>query len=162
MRETVSAAPPAPYAHTTRSGRDGQTLRGLWGEDDAQAYLGIAVPGFPNLFCMYGPNTNLGHGGSIIFVAECQARYIMGAITHMVDEGLGALEVRQDVFNDYIRRLDEGHARLIWSHKGMDTWYRNKHGRVVSILPWRLVDYWRITERVDPADYVETPAAALI
>ncbi len=134
-------------------GRGGATLRELWGDDDAQAYLGITIPGFPNLFCMYGPNTNLGHGGSIIFVAECQARYIMGCLTQMLEEEASSLEVTEAAFRDYIRRIDEGHARLIWSHQGMDTWYRNKHGRVVSILPWRVVDYWQLTEAPDPAHY---------
>src|ERR1700684_958024 len=63
-------------------GRHG-SLRDQWGEDDARAYLGIAVPGFPNFFCLYGPNTNLGHGGSIIFNTECQVRYILKAIDEM-------------------------------------------------------------------------------
>ena len=141
-------------------GRGGVTLRDLWGDDDAQAYLGITVPGFPNLFCMYGPNTNLGHGGSIIFVAECQARYVMACLTMLLERGLPSLEVRREVFDDYIRRLDEAHARLIWSHTGMDTWYRNKHGRVVSILPWRLIDYWELTRDVDPGDFVESASRA--
>ena len=134
-------------------GRDGVTLRDLWGDNDAQAYLGITVPGFPNLFCLYGPNTNLGHGGSIIFVAECQVRYVMACLTLLLERGLTTLEVRAEVHEEYNRRLDEAHAGLIWTHRGMDTWYRNEHGRVVSILPWRLVDYWRLTREPDIADF---------
>src|SRR5690606_30492794 len=56
-------------------GRGGESLRERWGEDDPRAYLGITVPGFPNFFVLYGPNTNLGHGGSAIFHTECQVRY---------------------------------------------------------------------------------------
>ena len=60
-------------------GRDGVTLRERWGEEP-RAYLGITVPGFPNLFCLYGPGTNLAHAGSIIFHSECQVRYVMGCL----------------------------------------------------------------------------------
>ena len=141
-------------------GRGGETLRDLWGDDDARAYLGITVPGFPNLFCLYGPNTNLGHGGSIIFVAECQVRYVMACLTEMLEGGIGELEVREEVWADYIERLDAAHDELIWSHRGMDTWYRNAHGRVVSILPWRLVDYWQLTREPDLGDFAATPAGA--
>ena len=61
------------------TGRGGVTLRERWGEEP-RAYLGITVPGFPNFFCLYGPGTNLAHGGSIIFHAECQVRYVMGCL----------------------------------------------------------------------------------
>ncbi|MCV7059739.1 monooxygenase, partial [Mycolicibacterium vaccae] len=68
-------------------GRDAQELHARWGDDDATAYLGITVPGFPNLFLMYGPNVNPG-GGSYMFVAECQARYIADAVRQMRDLGV--------------------------------------------------------------------------
>ena len=117
-------------------GRDGKTVREVWGDDDARAYLGLTVPAFPNLFCMYGPNTNLGHGGSIIFIAECQTRYLVGCLMRMIEGGIAALECKPEVYDDYNERLDEAHGRMIWTHPGMDTWYRNKYGRVVSIMPW--------------------------
>ncbi len=68
----------------TITGRDGTDLREMWGERPA-AYLGITVPGFPNLFCMYGPGTNLAHGGSLILHSECQMRYISHALEQMID-----------------------------------------------------------------------------
>jgi 4-hydroxyacetophenone monooxygenase len=58
-------------------GRDGRTLRDVWGDDDPRAYLGITVPDFPNLFMLYGPSTNLAHGSSAIYHTEYQVRYIM-------------------------------------------------------------------------------------
>ena len=64
-------------------GRDGVTLRERWG-DEPRAYLGITVPGFPNLFCLYGPGTNLAHAGSIIFHSECQVRYVMGCLAALL------------------------------------------------------------------------------
>ena len=134
-------------------GRDGQTIRELWGDDDSRAHLGLTVPGFPNLFCLYGPNTNLGHGGSIIFIAECQVRYLLACLMRMLEDDIAALECTQEAYHDYNERLDTEHAGMIWTHSGMDTWYRNKHGRVVSVMPWRLVDYWKMTREPNFDDY---------
>lgn len=139
-------------------GRDGVSVRDVWGDDDARAYLGVTVPGFPNLFVMYGPNVNLGHGGSYMFFGELQARYITDLISAMITRGVGALEVRPDVHDEYNRRVDEAHSHMIWSHQGMDTWYRNSKGRVVTNSPWRVVDYWRMTKEVDLDDFELQPA----
>jgi 4-hydroxyacetophenone monooxygenase len=51
---------------------------------------------------------------------------------------------------------------MIWSHRGMDTWYRNAKGRVVTNSPWRVVDYWRMTHAADLADFVVEPAVELV
>ncbi len=64
-------------------GRDGTALRDLWGDDNPRAHLGLTVPGFPNFFMIYGPNTNLAHGGSAIFHSECQVRYVMNRLTRL-------------------------------------------------------------------------------
>jgi 4-hydroxyacetophenone monooxygenase len=133
-------------------GRDG-TIREAWGDDDPRAYLGIAIPGFPNFFTLYGPNTNLGHGGSVVFHTELQVRYTMGLICAMVEGGISAAEVRAEVCAEYNDRLDEAHSRMIWSHRGMDTWYRNAKGRIVTNSPWRLADYWRMTREPDLSEY---------
>ena len=69
------------------TGRGGRTIRALWGDDDPRAYLGITVPGFPNFFMLYGPNTNLGHGGSAIFHSECQVRYAMHCLRELIETG---------------------------------------------------------------------------
>ncbi|VXB61937.1 NAD(P)/FAD-dependent oxidoreductase [Aeromicrobium sp. 9AM] len=135
-------------------GRDGVTIRDRWGDEDAKAYLGLTAPGFPNLLVMYGPNLNLGHGGSYMFAGECQARYIAQMCALMIDRDLGSFEVRQDVHDTYNDRVDAQHARMIWSHRGMDTWYRNAAGRIVTNSPWRVVDYWKMTREVDPDDFV--------
>ncbi len=134
-------------------GRQGALLSQVWGDDDPRAYLGITVPGFPNFFCMYGPNSNLGHGGSAIFQAECQIRYIAGCLKKMVEDNISAIEVRRHVHDDYNRRVDAEHDGLVWSHPGTTNWYRNRQGRVFSIMPWRMVDYWRMTHEPDFSDY---------
>ena len=137
----------------TIAGRGGVTLRDLWGEDDPRAHLGITVPGFPNFFLMYGPNTNLAHGGSAIFHSECQARYTMLAIRELLETGSTAMDCRQEVHDAFNRRVDELHAKLVWSHRLVGSWYKNKRGRVFATTPWRLIDYWNMTRTLDPADY---------
>lgn len=135
-------------------GNRAMTTREIWGDHDARAYLGITVPSFPNMFIMTGPNTALGHGGSFITILECQIRYIMDAIAHMVDDGISSLECRDDVNTEYNNAVDEAHARMVWTHPAMDNWYRNKDGRVVAVLPWRIVDYWRMTHEINLDDFI--------
>lgn len=139
-------------------GRDGRSIREAWGDDDPYAYLGTTVHGFPNLFCVLGPNTALAHGGSIFFVSECQIRYITGCLVGMLERGQSAIEVRKDVQDDYVARVDAEHAELVWTHPGMRNWYRNDRGRVFSPMPWRLVDFWQMTHAPDLSDYILTPA----
>lgn len=126
-------------------GRGGVRLRDLWGDDDPRAHLGITVPGFPNLFVLYGPNTNLGYGGSAIFHSECQTRYVVKCLRAVVENGWRSLECRQDVHDDYNRAVDDRHARMVWAHPGVTNWYKNARGRVTTNSPWRLLDYWKLT-----------------
>jgi 4-hydroxyacetophenone monooxygenase len=141
-------------------GTTGRTLREEWGKDDAQAFLGITVPGFPNFFIVNGPNTNAGHGGSAIISTELEVRYIMQGIRHLLAGGLASMDVREDVFRGYNEELDEALSRTIWSHRKATTYYRNEAGRVVVACPWKYVDYWARTRQFDPADYQAVPAAA--
>jgi 4-hydroxyacetophenone monooxygenase len=136
------------------TGREGRSLRDLWGDDDPRAYLGMTVPGFPNFFMLYGPNTNLGHGGSIIFHTECQVRYIMQCLREILERGAASMECRTDPHDAYNVRVDEAHQRMVWSHGGVGNWYKNARGRVIANSPWRLVDYWAMTRTLEPADYV--------
>jgi 4-hydroxyacetophenone monooxygenase len=133
-------------------GRGGVRLAERWGEDP-RAYLGITVPAFPNLFCLYGPATNLAHAGSIIFHSECQMRYVMGCIKALLEDGFVTMECRKDVHDAYNERLDQALARTVWSHPGMNSWYKNSKGRVTTTSPWRLLDYWRWTQEPDLADF---------
>jgi 4-hydroxyacetophenone monooxygenase len=134
-------------------GRDGRALSEVWNGDDARAYLGTTVPGFPNMFTLLGPNVGLGHGGSIISNIENQMDYVMSALEQMFARGAAQIEVRQDVHDRYNAAVDAAHARMVWTHPGMDNWYRNSRGRVVAITPWRNDDFWRMTRRADLADF---------
>jgi 4-hydroxyacetophenone monooxygenase len=137
-------------------GRNGQTIRELWGNDNPRAYLGITVPGFPNLFLIYGPGTNLAHGGSAIYHSECQVRYIMQCLRELLETGAKSMEVRQDPHDRFNEYLDATHAKMVWAHRGVGNWYKNRHGRVVTNSPFRLVDYRAMTEQLDRNDYVMT------
>ena len=138
-------------------GRSGKSLREYWGDDDPRAYLGTTVADFPNLFVLLGPNTGLAHGGSAIFMSECQVRYVCGCLKAMIEQGIAAIEVRQSVQDDYCARVDAEHAELVWTHPGMRNWYRNDRGRVFSPVPWRLVDFRALTLVPDFAEYHLTP-----
>ncbi len=133
-------------------GRNGATLREVWGEDPF-AYLGITVPRFPNLFCLYGPGTNLAHAGSIIFHSECQVRYVMGCLRALLRDGHASMECREDVAAAYEKRRLEATERTVWAHRGTRSWYKNDAGRVTTVSPWRLVDYWGWTREPDLGDF---------
>jgi 4-hydroxyacetophenone monooxygenase len=140
------------------SGRNGRNLRNAWGNDNPTAFLGLTVPDFPNFFCMLGPNSGPAHGGSVIFQSECQSRYISACLADMIERDVAAIDVRQDVHDDYVRKVDAEHEAMIWTHPGMTTYYRNSSGRVFSAMPWRFVDYWRMTHDPDLGQYSLTKA----
>jgi 4-hydroxyacetophenone monooxygenase len=137
-------------------GVSGIPLRDVWGVDDPRAYLGITVPDYPNMFVLVGPNTFVAHGGSIIYQAECEMRYVTDCIRHMVENGISSVEVKQDVHDEYNKRVDAEHDQLVWSHSGLHSWYRNSKGRVFSPMPWRFVDYWQMTHDFNESEYTVT------
>jgi cation diffusion facilitator CzcD-associated flavoprotein CzcO len=123
--------------------REGRTLREAWA-DGAHAHLGIAVPGFPSLFLMYGPNTNTS-GGSIIFFEEAQASYIRQALQ------LGVSDVRDDVEAEADRALQARFAGTAWTR--CDSWYRDDGGRIVTNWPGSMREYAERTRTLEPSDF---------
>jgi 4-hydroxyacetophenone monooxygenase len=138
-------------------GRSGRTLREVWEDDNAQAYLGTVVPDFPNFFMLYGPNLQPGHGGSLIFVVEMQVRYIMDMLSKMAAQGLGAVEVREEVHAAYNENVAAEHENMVWTHPGMSTYYRNDRGRIVINSPYRNVDFFEMTREVKLDEYITEP-----
>lgn len=136
-------------------GRNGRNLRDLWGEDDAAAYLGTLVPGFPNMFILLGPNVGSGHGGSMIRNIENQMHFAGEVVLASAARGADTVEVKDEVYQDYRRRIDEAHATLVWTHPGTENWYRNAKGRVIAITPWRNDAFWRMTRspKADDLDF---------
>lgn len=135
------------------TGRGGATLEGQW-DGDARAYMGITVPNFPNLFCMYGPNTNIVVNGSIVFFSECEMRYILGCLKLLIGGDSNAMDCRQDVHDAYNVRIDEGNRNMAWGVSKAPTWYRNDRGRIAQNWPFTLREFWSQTREPDPADYV--------
>jgi 4-hydroxyacetophenone monooxygenase len=140
-------------------GRGGAVLAEQWG-DRPTAYLGITVPNFPNLFCLYGPGTNLAHGGSLIFHSECQIRYVMGCLTALLEGDHAAIECRPEVHDAYNERMQAELDTMVWSHPSIrHSWYRNEEGRIYILSPWRLVDYWAWTRRPDLDEFELTSSS---
>src|SRR4051812_14293493 len=143
---------PNKYLWPMRITGRGVVLDDVWGEDP-RAYLGITVPGFPNLFCLYGPNTNP-VVGSVIAVLECQVNYIVKAIAALLDGGYVSMDCRQDVHDAYNERVDAEHEQLVWRHPRVHSYYNNSKGRVTTNMPWKLLDYWRMTKEPVLDDFV--------
>jgi cation diffusion facilitator CzcD-associated flavoprotein CzcO/acetyl esterase/lipase len=135
-------------------GTDGRELSEVW-RGGANAYLGMAVAGFPNLFVMYGPNTNLG-AGSIITQLESQMAYILDAIENIRRSG-GWLSVRPEVQEAFDRTLQERLSNSVWL-TGCSNWYVDEHGKDTNNWPGFTLEYRWLTRRLDPADYESTLA----
>ncbi|HUR75192.1 MAG TPA: NAD(P)/FAD-dependent oxidoreductase [Sporichthya sp.] len=138
-------------------GRSGKSLRETWGEDDARAYLGTTVADFPNFFLLLGPNTFAAHGGSAALTIEMQVRYVMSLLLKLASGEVSSVEVKQEVFDAYDRKITEALTNAIWAHPGLTTYYRNEAGRVVVPMPWTNVDYWHMTHEPDLDDFHVVP-----
>ena len=118
-------------------------LHEVWA-DGARAHLGITVPGFPNLFCVYGPNTNLG-GSSIIGMMEAQAGWIAQVARRVAADGARGVVVRRDVADSYDREMQSRLSSSVWA--GCDSWYRDG-ARITTNWPGRVGEYRRRTASV--------------
>jgi 4-hydroxyacetophenone monooxygenase len=133
-------------------GRNGRHLEAEW-NGDARAYLGITVPGYPNFFMMYGPNTNIVVNGSIIFFSECEIRYIVRCIELLLRNGDAALEPKPAVHDEFNRRVDAGNRAMAWGIPEVSSWYKSESGRVSQNWPFPLLDYWEATREPNPGDF---------
>jgi cation diffusion facilitator CzcD-associated flavoprotein CzcO len=133
-------------------GLDGRVLEKEW-KDGSEAYLGVTVSGFPNLFMMYGPNTNLGHN-SIIFMIECQASYILQCVQRLADRDLRYLDVRPGALRVFNERLHRDLERTAWA-KTERSWYKTASGKITNNWSGTTTRYWRETRRVDWDAYRE-------
>jgi cation diffusion facilitator CzcD-associated flavoprotein CzcO len=127
-------------------GPGGLRLADAWREG-AEAFRGVAVAGFPNLFMLYGPNTNLGHN-SIIFMIECQVAYVMQCLEEMRRRGAARLEVKAGAMRRYNEEVQDQLRRSVWN-AGCDSWYKTESGRITNNWPRFTVSYWREMKRPD-------------
>jgi cyclohexanone monooxygenase len=132
------------------TGAQGQDLNAVW-RDGAQAYLGITVPGFPNLFMLYGPNTNLGHS-SIVYMLESQISHVMQCLRTLRERGAASVSVKPSRAATFNTEVQGGISHTVWS-AGCTSWYLNSAGRNTVNWPGFTFTYRRLTRHLDPADY---------
>jgi cation diffusion facilitator CzcD-associated flavoprotein CzcO len=144
-------------------GRGGRLLNDAW-EGSPEAYLGTAVPGFPNLFLLLGPNTGLGHS-SMVYMIESQIEHLVGAIETMRNTGASTIEVRAQACAVYNATIDRRLRGTVWE-TGCASFYRDANGRNAALWPdwtWR---FRRLAASFDGSAYAlagaraETPGSA--
>ncbi|MGO9607677.1 MAG: flavin-containing monooxygenase [Candidatus Binataceae bacterium] len=141
------------------NGIGGRSLNDEW-HGAARAYLGITVAGFPNLFLMYGPNTNLGHN-SIIFMIECQTNYILGCLEQMDARGLASIDLRHEVMESFDARVQQELQRTVWAATGK-SWYKTDDGRITNNWSGSTIRYWWETRTADLSLYHQKARARAI
>jgi hypothetical protein len=130
----------------------GREIHEVWSErGGADAYKGISVAGFPNLFMLYGPNTNLGHN-SIIYMLESQTDYVIEAIRHAGSHGAKWLDVRPEIYAEFNKELQDELKKTVWQ-AGCDSWYVTDAGKNTNNWPSFTFDYRRQTRYFDPVHY---------
>jgi len=135
------------------TGRGGQDLNEAWA-DGAEAYLGMTVPDFPNLFLLYGPNTNLGHN-SIIVMIEAQVEYLVQAVDHLRRRPRADVDVLPEVADAYNRAIQDEIRDSVWN-AGCDSWYRTASGKVTNNWPGAAYRYRLAARRFEPSHYRQT------
>lgn len=135
-------------------GLSSMTLETAW-KEGAEAYLGVAVSGFPNFFMLYGPNTNLGHN-SIIFMIECQVGYVVQCIQKLIDGNLLYLDVRREAMDQYNQELQENIKKSVWD-ASCKSWYKTETGKVTTNWPSFSAQYWWRTRRPNFSEYYQRP-----
>lgn len=132
------------------TGSDGTSLQSHWREG-AHAHLGITVPGFPNLFVLYGPNTNLGHN-SIIYMLESQFNYVLDAIRLLLNEQINTLDVKPQAEAAFNKRVQSALAGSVWQ-QGCHSWYVNEQGINTNNWPGFTFVYRHMTRHLKLEDY---------
>ena len=132
------------------AGEGGRTLADTWG-GEPRAYLGISVPGFPNLFLLYGPNTN-GGTGTVVYTIEAAMRHVISALEALERAEARRIQVRPEAAAAFDRELRAKLARTVW-HSGCTNWYVDENGFDPSQWPWQWTTYRRRTAQIEPAAY---------
>lgn len=133
-------------------GREGRTLQQAWSEYP-RAYLGTAVPGFPNLFIVTGPNTGIGHT-SALFVIEAQMRYIMNSLRALRRSGRDSIEVCPRAEDAYTTMVHREMQRTVWKTGGCQSWYQSRSGHIVAMFPGFSFTFRRLASRFRPGHHI--------
>lgn len=140
----------APYADQIR-GREGKLLSDAW-QGSPRAYLGTAVPGFPNHFLMTGPNTGSGHS-SLVYMIEAQVEHVLKAMKSMDAGGANTIEVRTGAYEKYNRNIDSKMKSTVWNTGGCSSFYIDGNGRNSTQYPDFTFRFRREAERFDAGAY---------
>lgn len=140
-------------------GRGGRALAQEW-EEVARAYLGLSVPGFPNMFLLYGPNTN-GGTGSVIYTIEAGVGHVLAALRELERAEASRIEVRRGAAERFDRELRAALAGTVW-HSGCTSWYVDENGNDPQQWPWLWSTYRRRTARLEPGAYTLSGAGAAV
>ena len=132
-------------------GLDGKELNAVWGER-AEAYLGTTVSGFPNMFVLYGPNTNHG-SGSVPFTLESQFNYVIDGVRRLRDGGFRWIDLRPETQEAWRAEMARRSAETVWTTGGCGNWYVNAQGENTNNWPGPWLEYRRRTRRLNPGDY---------
>ncbi len=136
-------------------GKGGRTLAEEWARVP-YAYLGLSVPGFPNMFLLYGPNTN-GGTGSVIYVIEAGMAHVIAALRELERAHADRIEVSRETVDGFDRELRAALAGTVW-HTGCTNWYVDENGNDPNQWPWLWSKYRRRTARIEPGAYeLSTP-----
>ncbi len=131
----------------TITGTEGRDLHEEWGID-ASAFMGTALPGYPNFFCMYGPNTNTVIHGNLVFFLECQASFITDAIRVLAEDGKRSLELKPEVFAEYDKKIVAESSKRTWGWSKTHSWYMNAEGRSTIMWPLPAREYYEGTHHI--------------
>lgn len=132
------------------TGAGGRTLAEEW-SGVARAYLGMSVPGFPNMFLLYGPNTN-GGTGSVIYTIEAGMAHVIAALRELDRADARRIELRREAAERFDRELRAALAGTVW-HTGCTSWYVDENGNDPNQWPWLWSDYRRRTAELEPGAY---------
>ncbi|MDE1174816.1 MAG: NAD(P)/FAD-dependent oxidoreductase [Parvibaculaceae bacterium] len=132
------------------TGLGGADIKDVW-KKGAEAHHGMTVPGFPNFFLLYGPNTNLGHN-SIIFMIECQANYIVQCVRKLKDDDLLYLDVKPEALRASNLSVQNDNENSVFN-AGCTSWYKTEEGKVTNNWANYTFKYWWRTRRPDFAEY---------
>ena len=133
------------------AGLDGRELNAVWAERP-EAYLGTTVTGFPNMFVMYGPNTNHG-SGSVPYTLQCQFNYALDGIRRLREGNLRWIDVKPEVQARWREEIAERSQRTQWVTGGCSNWYVNGEGVNTNNWPGPWMEFRRRTLKVNPGDY---------
>ncbi|MFV9428588.1 MULTISPECIES: flavin-containing monooxygenase [Rhodococcus] len=143
-------------------GLGGVTLEDVWTAQGAQAHLGMTVPGFPNMFMLYGPNSQpVASGAGLPVWFEVWTGYIAECIVGMLEKGRASMVIRKDAFDEYNEQLHEEAKKLIYlmPNSAMEkNYYVNEFGRLQMNAPWNGEKYYELCEKPDESHYDFTDA----